>query len=212
MTDRLHRYLESLERRPHIFDRGQVANAISDFGIPVETWLLDFHDRYAGFVQPIGLDEAVLGILHENSKWLGPNGIDGDNDPDDWMLCCADAHPSHGYQFTSDKLFIGGCGSSFDTIMDRKALWHEFASTGQIQYIVAHPNSIDEIAWRLIEETSATIDRSSDETEKLYTADQLLIRITAGGTSQIATTACTIPKKIAKLGTMLHRLPFWPGQ
>lgn len=143
MTDRLHRYIESLERRPHIADRVRVANAIEDFGIPVETWLLDFHERYAGIVHPIGVDEAVLGILHENSKWLGPRGIDGDNDPEDWMICCADAHPSHGYQFTSEGYFVAGCGSSFETILDRNALWYDFASVGKIRYVVGHPNAID---------------------------------------------------------------------
>src|SRR5690242_5329307 len=109
-TPRLQRYLATLERRPFVTDLARVAAAIRSLGIPAEEWILSVHARFAGYVEPLGLqDEAVYGIFHERSRWLGREGIGGDYDPGDWLVSCADAHPSYDFNLYCDGSFLG-CG------------------------------------------------------------------------------------------------------
>lgn len=124
-TARCERYIASLQRRPHVTDLGLVRQRLEERGLNPPDWLLEFHGRFAGYVEPMILDEAVYGLVHEDSRWL-PGGLDVEIEPSDWMVACADAHPSYDFWLGSDGSFagsgVGGPAESFVHKLEQDAL------------------------------------------------------------------------------------------
>jgi hypothetical protein len=188
-TPRLQRYLATLERRPFVTDLERVAAAIRFLGIPAEDWILSVHARFAGYVQPLGPhDEAVYGVFHERSKWLGREGIEGDSAPGDWSVSCADAHPSYDFNLYCDGSFrgIGGGGpsDSFEHKLEKDALWHDFTGGEPVRYVLSRTRHgkkefVDEIVRRIQPEPDAA---ASDSHDTFYVVEDLLIhRVVEGG-------------------------------
>lgn len=109
-------------------------------GVPHALWL-DFHERYAGYVETVGPDDlAVWGLsrlkdavppsrwTEPESVWVVPPGRE-----DDEIIGCAEAHPVHEYQLTPSGWFrgLGGPCPSFDMKVERHGVMHEFYARGR---------------------------------------------------------------------------------
>jgi hypothetical protein len=131
-SERATAFLRTLPRKPHV----SVADAerrLRDSEIEVVDSWLETHERYAGFVQPLLLETATWGIVHDQPEHLPADGFDFDTDPTDSLIACADAHPSFDYWLDASGAFLGiGSGGpcdSFTTYVEQLAL---FADHGWI--------------------------------------------------------------------------------
>jgi len=131
LSTRALKWLSTLERRSAV-PVAEVESLILDAGLPCFDVWLDFHERYAGFVEPIGLDQAVWGLIHAAPSWLSPMRPEFDREPDEdtWYIACADAHPSYDYSLDNRGEFVGAPAESFDVIVERNALGWEFRQRG----------------------------------------------------------------------------------
>jgi HEAT repeats len=93
-SQRATRYLERLERRPHIDDLGVVRRALEEAGVTATDALLAFHDEFAGYVKPAP-DEFVYGLVHAAPRWIGALAVETFTDDDMPYVICADGHPSY---------------------------------------------------------------------------------------------------------------------
>ena len=92
---------------------------------------LDFHERYAGYVEPLGLEVAVLGIVHTRSRWIIPGAaavVRSYECHAEWFVYCAEVHPSYVYKLGDTGFFSSPPASSFQTHLERCAVWFEFFS------------------------------------------------------------------------------------
>lgn len=129
MTDRAIRYLATLQRVPTIPGR-DVEKILADQGQPSFMPWLDFHERYAGYVEPLGADTAIWGLVHEQSYWIAPRRVRVTREVHEpiWYIACAEVHPSYQYLLDSNGEFLGVPAESFDIKVERNALRWEFAS------------------------------------------------------------------------------------
>lgn len=127
LSSRAKRLLERLERRPAI-ETADVESIIRAQGYPCLPIWLEFHDRYAGYVEVFGRDCAVWGLVHENPEWLLPRKAEIDREPNEetWYITCADAHPSYSYRLDNRGEFLGDPAVSFDVHVERVATFAEF--------------------------------------------------------------------------------------
>jgi hypothetical protein len=101
-------YLATLKRMPAV-PVEQVADALKRAGCPAfQTWL-DFHSRFAGYVEIIGREHAVWGIVHSNPGWPWiANQAEVEAQTDDWYVVCADVHPHYDYKLNFCREFYRG--------------------------------------------------------------------------------------------------------
>jgi hypothetical protein len=125
-----------LERRPFVPTR-KVEEIIRNQGRPCYPQWLDFHERFAGYVETIGRDVAVWGLIHENPQWLRPMTADIDREPlqETWYITCADVHPSYDYRLDDKGEFLGYPAESFDKHVERMAVGWEFKRDRRIEVI-----------------------------------------------------------------------------
>ena len=64
-SSRLAKYLHTLERLPAITDTTTVREVIEASGLPTFEPVIEFHCKYAGFVQPYGRVQFIWGLFHE---------------------------------------------------------------------------------------------------------------------------------------------------
>jgi hypothetical protein len=124
LSERAQRYLAGLERLPAV-PVSRVEQALRDQGQPCFPAWLEFHERYAGYVETLGLERAVLGIVHEQSRWIVPGRAAAARsyEPEaEWFVACAEAHPSHVYQLGDTGFFKTPAAVSFDVKLERSAL------------------------------------------------------------------------------------------
>lgn len=129
-------FLAALRRHPAV-PVTRVAEAIREAGCPVFDIWLDFHERYAGYEEPMGKDTAIYGIVHTDSYWLVPGkvwvkkAVNGT-----WSVACAEAHGSYDFRLYQDGCFRsfdgGGPCETFDVNMEQHALIWEVKKTGRI--------------------------------------------------------------------------------
>jgi hypothetical protein len=128
-------YLATLHRDPPV-PVEQVARALERAGSPLRPSWLDFHERYAGYREPLGRETAVLGIVHAESYWLPPGEasieIQGDGRA---SVSCAEVHGSFDYRLFDDGSFrsYGGGGpcASFEVKIEQNAAFVEARSDGR---------------------------------------------------------------------------------
>lgn len=136
LSPRAQAFLAALRRHPAV-PVSQVADAIREAGCaPYDTWL-DFHERYAGYEQPMGRDTAIWGIVHANSYWIGPGKASVKRKSDGtWTAICAEAHGSYDFRLYQDGTFTsydgGGPCANFDVNVEQLALVWEVKKTGRI--------------------------------------------------------------------------------
>lgn len=158
-------FLAALRRHPAV-PVSQVADAIREAGCtPCEVWL-DFHERYAGYEEPLGKDAAIYGIVHANSYWLGPGkasvrkGTDGN-----YSVICAEVHGSYDFRLHQDGCFTsydgGGPCETFDVNVEQHSLIWEVKKSGRIWTGGAHKMPTDGLdAFRLAVEAEPVAEAS----------------------------------------------------
>jgi hypothetical protein len=131
LSTRARIFLATLERRPSIPTK-EVEAIIRDQGYPCFSPWLDFHERYAGYLEVFGQDWAVWGLVHEKPVWLLPRKADIDREPHEetWYVTCADTHPSYDYRLDDKGEFLGPPAESFDIHVERIALGWDFHQKG----------------------------------------------------------------------------------
>lgn len=136
LTERANEYLRSLKRLPAIPTK-EVEKIILDAGYPVFDCWLDFHDRYAGYVEVLGCDSAILGLSHEASYWYGPRTVDIDRELHEeiWYITCAELHPSYTYRLENNGEFLGVRATSFDIHVERCGLLRQFSLGHQTRWM-----------------------------------------------------------------------------
>lgn len=128
-------YLATLKRYPAV-PVIQVVEALKRANCPVFDCWLDFHARFAGYQEIVGHDTAVWGIVHANPRWaLLPDEAWVKADGNDWLVACADVHPSYDYNLNSTGEFVsyggGGEHESFAKRIERAALGWDAAVGGR---------------------------------------------------------------------------------
>ncbi len=129
LTETAAKYLATLDRLPHV-SATTVEELLRDAGQPCfEPWIV-FHDQFAGYVERIGRDVAVWGIIHEKPQWLAPfeADIETEKDGTTFYVTCADVHPSYGYQLDNKGEFLGFPAENFSIHVERSAAGWAFKS------------------------------------------------------------------------------------
>lgn len=88
--------------------------AYREAGVELPEVVAAIQERFGGYVIPVGLGIAVLGIYHGRRAKHLLNGFDYDDERDldgEYIFACADAHPSYDFFVTDTGEFCGsGCG------------------------------------------------------------------------------------------------------
>lgn len=134
LSSRAERYLAALPRGSFV-PVERLAEALQQAGcLGFDTWL-DFHARYAGYEEELGLETAVWGIVHDSPIWLDPGEATVERDGARWYVVCADVHPSFDYSLYSDGEFSstggGGRCESFDIKVERSSVLWEATAGGR---------------------------------------------------------------------------------
>jgi hypothetical protein len=108
-------------------------------GTPHPVWL-DFHDRFAGYIEEVAPgDLAIWGLARPleadpPATWRQPESVflTLPTDDNDERISCAEAHPVHEYELRANGAFMGAGGPcpSFDMKVERQALMCEFRQAG----------------------------------------------------------------------------------
>jgi hypothetical protein len=123
LSDRARWYLSTLKRQTPVSTE-VVERVLKEQGVPCHPAWLDFHERYAGYVEPLGLESAVLGLVHERSKWIVPMRAAVQPSYESSaavFVTCAEAHPSYVYQLGDNGFFRAPAAASFDVKLERSA-------------------------------------------------------------------------------------------
>jgi hypothetical protein len=139
LSQRAQDYLATLKRARAV-PASEVEKALQRKSAPFfEAWR-DFHERYAGYIEPLGAEQAVWGIVHEQSYWLRPGQAQVEETFDsgaDWLVTCAEVHPSYVYRLGNTGFFRDLRADSFDIKVERNALrWAFFTAAGRQAQIV----------------------------------------------------------------------------
>ena len=180
LSERARRFLDQCERTTAVptADAERILRA-GDW--PTAPAWLEFHDRYAGYVERIYRDAAVWGLVHEDSFWFGPRRaeVDQDEDEDGLFIYCAELHPAYGYRLDTTGRFLayGQEASSFDVHVERLAVWREFTADHQTHKIVDQERRHDpeyraELLARLGERP---VPEASDSNFTWYADEETLI-------------------------------------
>jgi hypothetical protein len=185
LSNRALSYLSTRERRPYIKDEPRLRDAIAATGAPEIDWLVEIHLMFAGYVEPLGSnDEAVYGILHDSSRWLGAEGIDWDLENDgEWAgIACADAHPSWEFWLSSDRSFAGsglrlGAADSFVHKIERDAVFWDFSRRGRNLYVhPVYPTQRAALAAMLVSRLSdSEVAEATDSRNRTFLTEDLLL-------------------------------------
>jgi hypothetical protein len=131
LSARAQRYLATLRREAPV-SRSTVLEALKREGAePFEPWL-DFHARYAGYIEPLGLETAVWGLLVNTPRWLRPGVVQVERALSAYasrFITCADVHPSFEYRLGDTGFFQMRAADSFDLKVERDAARQAFFSS-----------------------------------------------------------------------------------
>ena len=177
LTTRARDFLTTLERRPAV-STSDVEAIIRAAGFVAFVPWLEFHEKYAGYVEVIGRDMATWGLVHEKAVWLLPRRVEVDRETheDTWYITCADAHPSYTYQLDDKGRFLGGPAESFDIHVERKALGWEFQRTSETRALTTH--ELRDVAFRRVFATQMkehVVETASDCYTRYYMNDDYLV-------------------------------------
>lgn len=178
LSERAGSYLSSLEREdPTPID--VVYQLFEDYGVaPVDSWM-DFHERYAGYVEHSGESIAIWGLCSETSNRLRPPrtlvcGNDagelrkGQGEPE-WIQCADVAEPVV-YELYRDGEFDGyPCESrSFEVKIERTAIQHLFYREGTVPVFRIDGVSVSRMRAELEAEMSEAIVREASDQYAIY--------------------------------------------
>ena len=189
-TARATEYIESLPLRSHIVDDALVGRALEDAGVPVTQRLLDYHNALAGRVIVDGYDEHMLGLIHPEPRFqdrlaveafhVGPEPIMGFEEPGNWYVSRADAHPDYEMLIDPDgKLYSNPDNlepSSFELHFEQYALISAFVdqqptSFVPLNFFNGNDYLVETLLPRLAKYRS---DALSDECTDFYTSQDFI--------------------------------------
>ncbi|MFV8750290.1 hypothetical protein ACNOYE_07045 [Nannocystaceae bacterium ST9] len=121
MTPTAIEYLATLERFSAVSTR-KVETILQAAGRCFDVWL-SFHEQFAGYVERIGHDVAVWGIVHQQPRWLAPLTPDMETEKcgAEFYVTCADVHPSYNYKLNDIGEFLGFPARDFVVHVERSA-------------------------------------------------------------------------------------------
>jgi hypothetical protein len=173
-SERAERYLKTLERRSAVSTAEVEAILARQDVAPFAPWL-EFHERYGGYVERIGSDIAVWGIVHAHPAWLAPLAAEVSHEASDgrWYAACADVHPSYPYLLSDLGEFQEGPARSFDVHVERLALRWWFATQAgpppRLQFNVKAARLLERI-----EQEAHPVEEASDEFMRHYLGEGIL--------------------------------------
>jgi len=161
LSDRANDWLTTLPRQPAVSTESVCEVLIRNKTEPFESWL-SFHERFAGYIEPIGVDIAHWGLMHENPHWLPPNDVVSDYDEVEkfWCIACADAHPTYEYQLDQHGVLHSAVTTcTFEVYIERRALQWWFCSQSanpKLTLNATAPSLVDRIETetKLVQEAS----------------------------------------------------------
>lgn len=169
--------LSTLERRPFITTR-KVEDILRNQGGPCYPKWLDFHERFAGYVDSIGRDAAIWGLIHVIPQWLAPMKADIDREPlqETWYITCADVHPSYDYRLDDKGEFVGNSAQSFEKHVERIAVGWGFGR-GRRTELIDSEELRSQAFLSLFHNTlkSAVVPEASDRYSTYYMDDRYLV-------------------------------------
>lgn len=167
-------YLSTLERRPSISTR-EVQGILRERKYPQPAPWIDFHDRYAGYVELLGKDWAVWGLAHDRPYWLGPREVEAEVERGEaseiWTVTCADVHPSYEYTLDQDGVFSSEGAESFDIKVEQNAVRWSFARRGAVESVV-DPDELGALQHRL---RDRLMEPASDKFSRFFMDDEFLL-------------------------------------
>jgi len=177
LSERAENYLKTLDRLPGL-PAAALEKALREQGKPCfEPWLA-FQEQYAGYVEPLGQDTAIWGILHEHSQWIKPGRVIVDREPHEetWYVTCAEVHPSYEYQLDNRGEFLGEPAASFDVKVERNALLADYFAQGGTRPLPQSDLRNPSILERLLRETqNALVPEPSDQYLEYYRRNGTLL-------------------------------------
>jgi hypothetical protein len=132
LSPRATAYLSTLRRTEPVPTRVVEDLLRASLAAPPATWL-DFHERFAGYVEPLGNEAAAWGLTHRRSHWYTPMtvSIEGSLQPEAGaFIACADVHPSYVYKLGDTGFFRDPAAQSFERKVERNAVRVEFFARG----------------------------------------------------------------------------------
>jgi hypothetical protein len=98
---------------------------------------VEFQEFFGGYVEVIGQDVAIWGVIHHDPQWLRPDSVEVEREgQSSWRIACADVHPSYDYWLDEQGQFLslggGGRYASFCVKVERDAVFWESSCTGRI--------------------------------------------------------------------------------
>lgn len=173
LSERARSYLSTLKRVTPV-STAMVERALKEQDVPCYPAWLEFHERYAGYVEPLGLEEAVLGIVHERSKWIVPKRAAVEPSYESSasrFVICAEVHPSYVYKLGDTGFFREPAASSFEVKLERSAARVAFFARRGAKAVRDQAN-IRAIDDRLDSETQVVAE-GSDEHYQLLLGDRI---------------------------------------
>ena len=171
LSDRAQKWLNTLKREPAVSTE-ELKVALERIECPAfESWL-EFHEKFAGYVQPLGDDHAKWGLIHAQAQWMPDGGVDAEIDGEMWLISCADAHPSYQYILEDNGHFLGGPSERFDIQVERFALQWWFAHQGSIperRFNIQNKKAIERITT-----TTTLVPEVSDQYYEYFLGEDIL--------------------------------------
>ncbi|WP_143178093.1 hypothetical protein [Cystobacter ferrugineus] len=158
----------------------EVAEALKRAGCPTFAPWLDFQARYGGYVEDLGKDEAIWGLLHREPYWLPPGEVQVDLEGDVRRITCAEVHPSYDFWLTSSGEFFsmggGGHYENFDVRVERGAVFWEGKVRGRAWRldwdVLKIVGSVEELRQRVRAEM---VPEASDKYSTCWRSDELIL-------------------------------------
>jgi hypothetical protein len=182
LSTRATTYLSTLRRLAAVPTRTVDEVLRARLGKAAPTPWLDFHERFAGYVEPLGNESAVWGLTHHQSRWYQPLTVSIEQSLQAEaasFIGCAEVHPSYVYQLGDTGFFRDPAAQTFELKIERNAARLEFFANAKKPSRVLEPS-----APVFTERAKATplIAEASDAFFRVYASRHLLAvqRVTDG--------------------------------
>jgi hypothetical protein len=157
-----------------------VRRALEAAGVPASDPLLEFHDRFAGYVEP-GPDEQVWGLVHRAPRWLGELEVSASAEDGRHYVICADVHPSYDMQLDQEGVHYTTCtvprATSFAMMIEQHAFLEEFcAGRGVVSQRLQRCNDRTELREVLLPRVAeVAVAEVSDVHGTIYATDEWVL-------------------------------------
>ena len=174
LSERARHYLATLKREAPVPTR-ELERVLKEQGATCFPAWLDFHERYAGYVEPIGLEMAVWGLVHQRPRWMKALRVAINPSYEsraDSFVTCADVHPSYTYHLGDTGFFRELAAESFDVKVERNAVQAAFVTKpGPKPRTWTHRR--DEAFLERVRRETSVVEEASDVNYQVRVGDRL---------------------------------------